>query len=147
MRVHISLPTTDLNSAQAFYTALLGAPDKTRDDYLRFAPADVPIVLSLMPGTPRTVSSSEHFGLRFEDGAALESRWQTLREAGVAVHVEGETECCYAGMERAWVTDPMGTSWELYQVTNDAIDVDKSPTCCVPEDSATPSADSGGCCG
>jgi catechol 2,3-dioxygenase-like lactoylglutathione lyase family enzyme len=145
MRVHISLPTPDLATAEAFYTALLGTPDKKRDDYLRFAPVDVPIVLSLMPGNPREQSSSEHFGLRIEDATALQARWQALRDAGVSVHVEGETECCYAGMSRAWVTDPMGTSWEIYQVTNDTIGTAQSETCCVPkETSATPA--SGGCC-
>ncbi len=144
MRVHISLPTADLAAAEAFYTALLGAPDKKRNDYLRFAPSDVPIVLSLMPGKPREQSSSEHFGLRLDDEAALQVRWQTLRDADISVHIEGETECCYAGMQRAWVTDPMGTSWEIYQVTNDSIGQAESPTCCVPKPDAAPST--GGCC-
>ena len=68
-RVHLSLKTADLAATTAFYTALFGeAPDKEREGYARFQPADVPVTLSLSPGLP--TPGAHHFGVKLPDAAA-----------------------------------------------------------------------------
>ncbi|MCB9670265.1 MAG: VOC family protein [Alphaproteobacteria bacterium] len=121
-RIHLSLPTHDVDATTAFYTALFGeGPDKVRPDgYRRFAPADHPIVLSLMPGSPRDVGMPEHWGLRFSDVASTKAAWERAKGAGLDVRTEGEVTCCWAVQQKAWATDPDGRSWELYTVTDDA---------------------------
>lgn len=128
--LHLSLPTRDLEATRAFYTALFGeAPDKTEPSYIRFAPRNHPIVLSLIPGDPRPPSGHEHYGLRFDDVAETKTAWSRARTAGLEVRTEGEVDCCFARQQKAWVVDPDGRPWELYTVLEDLPEAG-STRCC-----------------
>ncbi|MCB9675563.1 MAG: VOC family protein [Alphaproteobacteria bacterium] len=128
-RIHLSLQTRDLGAARAFYAALFGEePDKVREGYLRFAPAEHPIVLSLMPGEP--TAGAHHYGLRFTNVSETKDAWKRTRDAGLAVRTEGEVTCCWAVQQKAWATDPDGRDWELYTVTDDLPVVAGGEGCC-----------------
>lgn len=142
-RIHVSLRTPDLDATAAFYAKLLGAaPDKVREGYVRFAPAGVPIVLSLMPGDAAEV---DHFGLRVEPGETALA-FDALQAAGLPVS-PADTVCCHAGKLETWLRDPDGRPWEVYEVTDDApADPRDAGTCCQDEDEPEASSASGSCC-
>jgi len=127
-RIHLSLRTTDLEAATAFYTQLLGAgPDKVRDGYARFAPAGVPIVLALQ--LAEGAASVDHFGLRVEAGDVL-GAFDTLTAAGLPVAPSADVVCCHAEKHETWLRDPDGRPWEVYAVTDDAPTAAPAPRDC-----------------
>jgi catechol 2,3-dioxygenase-like lactoylglutathione lyase family enzyme len=127
-RVHLSITTPDLEATTAFYTKLLGEPDKVRPGYVRFAPDQVPILLSLMPGEP----SVHHLGVRMDEVSQTKEAWNRLVASGLQPTTEQEVTCCWATQNKAWITDPDGRSWELYTVTDDAPGQaqDRPTACC-----------------
>lgn len=142
-RIHLSLQTADLDAATRFYTELFGAgPDKVREDYVRFQPADSPIALALGPGKP--VLGAHHFGLKLAETAQVSAAHARLEKAGLVRSVETGTTCCHAVQDKFWLADPDGRAWEVYAVTDDLAPVAREDSsCCVDEDtSAGP-----GCCG
>ena len=69
-----------------------------------------------------------------------------LRQAGGHIIEQGETACCYAKSEKAWIDDSAGISWETFHTTGDSIVYgdgsgenvarvahEKQGACCVPE--------------
>ncbi len=89
----------------------------------------------------------DHLGLQVDDDSELEEIAQRLKTAGLNVYDEGDTTCCYAESNKAWVQDPAGIAWETYRTMADVEvfkatnDVDSS--CCAPTlDTTTPSS----CC-
>ncbi len=133
-RIHLSLRTADLAATTAFYAELLGeGPDKVRDDYVRFAPANIPILLSLSPGEPAV----DHMGLRIDDAQLLAAQAARLGQdlnAGVV--------CCHAEKTELWRMDPDGRPWELYGVTDEAPGEPATPSSC-----CQPKAEPASCCG
>ncbi len=127
-RIHLSLRTPDMEASTAFYRRLLGvAPDKVRDGYVRFAPADVPIVLSLQPGD----AALDHLGLRVEAHAAS-GAFAALDEAGLPNAPRADVVCCHAEKHETWLTDPDGRAWEVYAVTDDAPTASATVGACCP---------------
>ncbi|MBX2799629.1 MAG: VOC family protein [Myxococcales bacterium] len=140
-RIHVSLRTADLEATTAFYTKLFGAgPDKVRDGYVRFAPDDVPILLSVMPGEPAV----DHFGLRVGESQEAQMAWQRIQADGISLTPKEDVVCCHALKDEAWLSDPDGRSWEVYAVTDEAPEGAVDDPACCPD--AQPSA-GGGCCG
>ena len=43
-----------------------------------------------------------------------------VKEAGLAVHSEGEDHCCYAYKDEGWIDGIDGHRWEIYTVLADA---------------------------
>jgi catechol 2,3-dioxygenase-like lactoylglutathione lyase family enzyme len=126
-RIHLSMTTPDLAATTAFYTQLFGEPDKVRPGYVRFAPAEAPILLSLMEGE----ASVHHLGVRMDDVKATKAAWQRLTSAGLSPTTEQDVNCCFAVQNKAWVSDPDGRDWELYTVTDDnPVQADANPTAC-----------------
>jgi len=135
-RIHLSLRTPNLPETAAFYTELFGEPDKVHEDYIRFMPKDVPILLSLVPGEPAV----DHLGVRVDDPAVLAQQAARLG----ATPNEGVV-CCHAQKDELWRMDPDGRPWELYAVTNEApaeAPTERASACCP---TATPDAVPG-CC-
>lgn len=138
-RLHIHLRCTDLEASRAFYTALLGAPDKQLPELTRFQPAGVGVTLSLMSGTPRPLHPEEHFGLKAPDSASLKALWERIEGAGLEpVRVEEAVACCAAVQDKKWFADPDGRPWEVYTVLDDTITqlvpepVVEDEACCAP---------------
>lgn len=140
VRVHLSLPTTNLEAAVAFYSALLGAgPDKERPGVARFAPAHVPVALSLQADTGAvSLAQAAHFGLRLPSPRALAQAAARLRGAGL-VQAEATAEtCCHATQDKVWAVDPDGRPWEAYVITDDAPGERGAPTSCCDAAAAPP---------
>lgn len=140
-RVHLSLRTADLEASTAFYASLFGVPpDKVRDGYVRFAPADVPILLSLMPGEPAV----DHLGVRLAASDQAAHAWDRMQVDGIELEPQEGVICCHAEKSEAWLKDPDGRAWEVYAVTDEAPEAAADDPECCPD--TTPSA-SGACCG
>ena len=56
----------------------------------------------------------DHLGIQAEDAAELTEVYARLRQAGGNVIEQGQTTCCYAKSEKAWIDDPAGISWETF---------------------------------
>ncbi|MGQ0826356.1 MAG: ArsI/CadI family heavy metal resistance metalloenzyme [Actinomycetota bacterium] len=127
-RVQLALNVTDLEAAVAFYTRLFGtAPAKERPGYANFAVADPPLKLVLFEGAGPG-GTLNHLGIEVEDREGVAASTQRVVAAGLEARVEGETTCCYAEQDKAWVQGPDGEPWEIYTVLAD------SPTfACAPD--------------
>lgn len=154
---HIGLPSTDLSAAQAFYTTLFGAaPDKVRDDYVRFTALDGGLVLSLNAVEAcETPAMPQHFGVRVDDVDSVVRHADAMQAAGHTLLHEEATTCCWAVQTKFWAIDPDGHRWEVYTVHADAdVADDTERTCCgpAPEPAADarcagPVVETQGCCG
>ena len=134
MRVHISLPVSDLNKSQAFYASMFGQPaSKVRDDYLNFRLDEPAIHLALVQSERAEAHASQHFGVELPDAESFAS-WQERAlqaEKAMAVEPEPDAKCCYARAEKVWLVDPDGHRWELWHRTGeyDAM-IEKPAACC-----------------
>jgi lactoylglutathione lyase len=140
MKMHVSLPTRDLDASVAFYRALLLAePAKHHADYALFVTAEPALELALDRRETVRASDDAHYGVgveRPEDVAAAIAR---LRSAGYPVDVEINETCCYAVQHKVWATDPDGRRWETYFVVAEAAQRDdEAATCCRTEAAASP---------
>jgi hypothetical protein len=62
----------------------------------------------------------DHLGIQTENSEELAEMTGCLKRAGLEIYDEGETICCYARSDKAWVKDPSGVAWETYQNMADA---------------------------
>ena len=53
-------------------------------------------------------------GIQAEDEDELREIYGRLRRAEAPVVEQGETACCYARSDKAWVFDPQGVAWETF---------------------------------
>ena len=85
----------------------------------------------------------QHLGIQVEDRAELEEVYRRLKRAERPVLDEGETTCCYARSEKAWIEDPQGIQWETFLTSgestvygDDPVRVDPTEatasSCCTP---------------
>lgn len=122
MRFHLSLkarPST-FESMIAFYTSLFGAPPvKRKPDYAKFDVAEPSVNFTLNVVPEFTPGEIDHLGIQVWSDATLDAARTRLREAGLAVLDEPDTECCYAGQNKFWVTDPDGRQVEFFHVLHD----------------------------
>ena len=138
-RIHLSFPTRDLAASTAFYEALFAtSPDKTRDDFVRFQPANVPITLSLTPDPDaRPAPGTAHQGIKLADVASVRTAIARFESLDMPLRTE-QMNCCYADLDRVWVIDPDGRPWEVYTVLDEQPDgaglAPSSGTCCVKEE-------------
>lgn len=132
-RVHISVPTSDLEASVSFYTLLFGTPpSKRRDDYANFRLDRPPIHLAIVADPARAAEPADrhHFGIEVADSPALESWAARLEAAGLATRREIDQACCYARADKAWLTDPDGHRWELWVRTGEADRLQPESACC-----------------
>ena len=124
-RVQLALNVSDIDAAVEFYSKLFGAePAKRQPFYANFAIADPPLKLVLIEGAAArgagVVGALNHLGVEVETPEQVQEATRRLTEAGLAPEVQESTTCCYAVQDKAWVTDPDGTPWEVYTVLADA---------------------------
>ena len=62
----------------------------------------------------------DHLGIQVEDADELREVYARLDSAGSEVREEGQTTCCYARSEKAWIDDPAGISWETFLTTGES---------------------------
>lgn len=146
-RFHIHVGVKDLEKSVQFYSTLFGQkPAKLKEDYAKWMLEDPRLNFAI--STRSQEEGVDHLGIQVENQGELTEITERLKKADLGVYDEGETTCCYAESNKAWVQDPSGVAWETYQ---NMADVDvfsekaEEPTdensCCVPDDSET------SCCG
>ncbi|HMB60395.1 MAG TPA: ArsI/CadI family heavy metal resistance metalloenzyme [Xanthomonadales bacterium] len=125
MRVHISLPASDLGASLQFYEQMFGQPpSKLRDDYANFRLNQPPIHLALEQAggccSKERQGSHSHFGVELPDRETFADWRERLRLAGAEGRDEKDAECCYARADKVWLSDPDGNSWEVWVRTGEA---------------------------
>jgi catechol 2,3-dioxygenase-like lactoylglutathione lyase family enzyme len=142
MRIHLALSTRDLAAATAFYRVLFDAePTKVKPDYVKFEVESPPVNLTLNLGDePVALPAAMHFGVQVKATSAVAAALQRFTAHGLATRVEEKTTCCYAVQNKFWVVDPDQHPWEIFVVTDAAVDVHRAAPpaatsasgCCVP---------------
>lgn len=148
-RFHIHIAVKDLDQSVQFYSTLFGAkPVKLKDDYAKWMLEDPRLNFAI--STRGDDVGVNHLGIQVENEGELEEITTRLKDADMGIFDEGETTCCYAKSNKAWVKDPAGVPWEAYQNMAD-VEVfgetenprgDTDSSCCVPEED-----ESSSCCG
>lgn len=135
-RLHIHVGVKDLEKSVQFYSTLFGQkPAKEKPGYAKWMLEDPRINFAIS-----TLTKSEgvdHLGIQVDEPKELEELTELLKKADMGIYDEGETTCCYARSEKAWVQDPSGVAWEAYrtmadvEVFNDKTEVNEEAECCV----------------
>lgn len=130
MRVHISLPATNLEKSQAFYSELFAAsPSKVKEDYLNFRLDEPAIHLSLIESNAAHNNPQQHFGIELPSEDLFDSWRERLvdndstasskTESEAKVLIEDGAKCCYAQGNKLWLADPDGHRWEIWHRTGE----------------------------
>lgn len=137
-RFHIHVGVKDLNDSVQFYSTLFGQrPTKLKEDYAKWMLEDPKINFAI--STRVNELGVDHLGIQVEESSELAVLTERLKKADLGVYGEGETTCCYAESEKAWVKDPSGIAWETYHTMNDAEVFSEKPKpvsaspCCTPK--------------
>ena len=140
-RFHIHVGVKDLNHSVQFYSTLFGQqPTKLKEDYAKWMLEDPKINFAI--STRVNSEGVDHLGIQVEEGTELAAITERLKKADLGVYGEGETTCCYAESNKAWVKDPSGIAWEAYQTMADAqvfSEKPKASACCAPKVTSTKS--------
>lgn len=143
-RFHIHVGVKDLNHSVQFYSTLFGQqPTKLKEDYAKWMLEDPKVNFAI--STRVNALGVDHLGIQVDESSELSILTERLKKADLGVYGEGETTCCYAESEKAWVKDPSGIAWETYHTMNDAEVFSEKPkpasasTCCAPKTTAAKS--------
>jgi catechol 2,3-dioxygenase-like lactoylglutathione lyase family enzyme len=143
MKVHLSLPTRDLNASVEFYRTLLdAAPTKHYDDYALFLTEDPGLELALAMNPRAEARSDEHYGLAVDTPNLVTEAIQRLMSKAYPIDIETAETCCYATQNKVWATDPDGRRWETYFVIAESEDRESEDMSCCREAESGESA----CC-
>lgn len=156
-RLQLGLNVDDLDEAIEYYSTLFNTePKKVEPGYANFAIADPPLKLVLFEGAGPH-GAINHMGIEHESADAVHAELDRVKEAGLAVHSEGEDHCCYAYKDEGWVDGIDGHRWEIYTVLADAATAghleaggEAAGTCCAPTEEVlvggAPSTTEASCC-
>ena len=118
-RLHVHVSVSDISKAIEFYSALFASkPSVAKSDYAKWM-LDDPRVNFAISMCGRT-SGLDHLGIQVESQAELREVYGRLGDAGGTVTEQGQTTCCYARSEKAWIDDPAGISWETFLTTGES---------------------------
>ena len=144
-RLHIHVAVSDIAESTKFYANLFGAePTVQKHDYVKWMLDDprVNFAISARGREP----GLDHLGIQAESQEELMEVSARLKAADMQILDEGESTCCYAKSEKAWVIDPQGIAWETFhttgsstvygndnQVSSSDIPMSKKSACCAPD--------------
>lgn len=140
-RFHIHVGVKDITESVQFYSTLFGLkPSKLKEDYAKWMLEDPRVNFAI--STRVNTQGVDHLGIQVEESRELEEITKRLKNADLKIFDEGETTCCYAESNKAWVQDPSGLAWETYQNMADAEIFSAKPeksesACCAPLTSAS----------
>lgn len=119
-RLHVHVAVRDLSQSIGFYSTLFATqPSVVKSDYAKWMLDDPRVNFAI--STRGRKPGLDHLGIQVEDSVELGDVYARLREAGGTVVEQGQTECCYAKSEKAWIEDPSGISWETFLTTGESI--------------------------
>lgn len=142
-RFHIHVGVKDIEESVRFYTTLFGQdPTKRKEDYAKWMLEDPRLNFAISTRTKD--KGVDHLGIQVESPNEFTEISERLKSADLGVYGEGETTCCYAKSNKAWVEDPSGIAWEAYQNMGDAEifseavepSKDDETSCCAPGESS-----------
>lgn len=151
-RMHVHVAVDDLKKAVTFYSALFDAePSVVKPDYAKWMLEDPRVNFAI--STRGRKPGLDHLGIQVENKDELSDVYARLHRAGGEVIEQGQTACCYAKSEKAWIDDPAGISWETFFTTGESTNygdgtgervarVAHEKSCCAPEPAPTKA-----CCG
>jgi len=119
-RLHIHVSVEDLSRSIAFYSTLFGAvPTVAKKDYAKWMLDDPRVNFAISDRAP--VAGVDHLGIQVESGEELAEVAGRLKAAGETTRDQGNTTCCYAKSDKAWVKDPSGIDWETFHSYGEAV--------------------------
>jgi len=159
-RFHVHAHVDDLHASIAFYSRLFAAaPARVESDYAKWMLDDPRLNFAISTRGDRP--GVDHLGIQADTGEELALLKAQAEAAGLALGDDGETTCCYARSDKAWVTDPQGIAWEQFHTGGGiAVFSERTPTdpaltsaCCTgqaergrPVDSPVAAAPRAPCC-
>ena len=142
-RFHLSLNVSPerLEDMAVFYAALFGvAPAKRKPDYVKFDLVEPALNLTLNAADEVRHGEIDHLGIQVWSEEALQVARSRVQAAGLPIREEPNVECCYAGQNKFWVTDPDGRQVEVFHTLRDieehgrkpAVEESTASACCAP---------------
>ena len=155
-RLHVHVAVENLPQSIGFYSALFAAePAVVKTDYAKWMLDDPRVNFAI--STRGREAGLDHLGIQVENAEELSEVYARLRQAGGNVIEQGQTTCCYAKSEKAWIDDPAGISWETFLTSGESttygdgtgervprVAHEKQGACCGPQ--AAPVAETTSCC-
>lgn len=134
MKTHISLNVSNIRESIGFYKKMFGVePLKVKTDYAKFDIANPPLNLAMNQTNFEKGGALSHLGLQVETTEEVLEIGKRWVENGLKTSDEMNTDCCYALQDKTWVTDPDGSSWEVFTVLENTDKVEtRASTCCAP---------------
>ena len=118
-RVQLALNVTELDSAIDFYTQMFRTePHKVRPGYANFEVEDPPLKLVLIENASASAPLN-HLGVEVDTSSEVHAETQRFGNIGLDMEIEDGVVCCHAEQDKVWVSDPSGTRWEVYTITDD----------------------------
>jgi len=134
-RIHMNLIVGNLQRSLSFYRVLFGQePTKIRQGYAKFELKDPPVNLSLLEDAHG--GARPHFGVQVKSTKVIRKAMKRYADAGFHIYDEGTTACCFAVQDKTWLVDPEGRQWEVYVVTDNAVEAGCEPDCICYQDLA-----------
>jgi catechol-2,3-dioxygenase len=118
-RVQLALNVAELDSAIEFYTQMFKTePHKVRPGYANFEVEDPPLKLVLIENESASIPLN-HLGVEVATTTEVHAETQRFGDLGLDMEIEDAVVCCHAEQDKVWVSDPSGTRWEVYTITDD----------------------------
>jgi predicted enzyme related to lactoylglutathione lyase len=144
-RLHVHIAVENLSPSINFYSALFAAqPAVVKTDYAKWMLDDPRVNFAI--STRGRAAGLDHLGIQAENTDELQEVYARLRKAGGEVIEQGQTACCYAKSEKAWIDDPAGIAWETFLTSGESttygdgsgergarIAHGKQSACCAPQ--------------
>jgi predicted enzyme related to lactoylglutathione lyase len=144
-RLHVHVAVENLPQSIGFYSALFAAqPSVVKTDYAKWMLDDPRVNFAI--STRGRQPGLDHLGIQVESAEELHEVYGRLHQAGGDVIEQGQTACCYAKSEKAWIDDPAGIAWETFLTTGESTTYgdgtgerdarlahEKQAACCVPQ--------------
>ena len=144
-RLHVHIAVENLSPSIDFYSALFAAqPAVVKTDYAKWMLDDPRVNFAI--STRGREPGLDHLGIQVENTDELQEVYARLREAGGDIIEQGQTACCYAKSEKAWIDDPAGIAWETFLTTGESTTYgdgsgergartahEKQSACCAPQ--------------
>jgi catechol-2,3-dioxygenase len=155
-RMHVHVAVADIPHAVEFYAAMFAArPVVVKPDYAKWMLEDPRVNFAI--STRGKQAGLDHLGIQVETQDELQEAYVRLHSAGGDVIEQGQTSCCYAKSEKAWIEDPAGISWETFRTTGESTDygdgsgerqarVAHAKGCCAPQSASPPAPESTPAC-
>jgi catechol 2,3-dioxygenase-like lactoylglutathione lyase family enzyme len=118
-RLHVHVAVENLPQSIGFYSALFAAePAVVKTDYAKWMLDDPRVNFAI--STRGLKAGLDHLGIQVENADELQDVYARLHKAGGNVIEQGQTACCYAKSEKAWIDDPAGISWETFLTSGES---------------------------